>query len=71
MSGGFQLILTVITITGSGTVGGAFFAFSGFVMNALARIPPTQGIAAMQSINVVAEMPPLMIAMFGTALLCL
>ena len=29
-----------------------FFAFSTFVMQALARLPPPQGIAAMQSINV-------------------
>jgi uncharacterized membrane protein len=33
-------------------VGGIFFAFSAFVMKALDRLPPAQGIAAMQSINV-------------------
>jgi hypothetical protein len=32
---------------------GTFFAVSTFVMPALARIPSSQGIAAMQSINVV------------------
>jgi hypothetical protein len=32
---------------------GTFFAVSTFVMPALARIPLSQGIAAMQSINVV------------------
>ncbi len=36
---------------GSGLVGGVLFAFSSFVMPALRRIPPTQGISAMQSIN--------------------
>jgi uncharacterized membrane protein len=36
---------------GSGLVGGVFFAFSTFVMRALARVPAAQGIAAMQSIN--------------------
>ena len=29
-----------------------FFAFSSFVMPAFARLPPSQGIAAMQSINI-------------------
>ena len=36
---------------GSGLVGGVMFAFSSFVMPALRRIPPAEGIAAMQSIN--------------------
>ena len=36
---------------GSGLVGGVLFAFSSFVMPALRRIPPAQGISAMQSIN--------------------
>ena len=38
---------------GCGLIAGVFFAFSSFVMPALARLPPAQGIAAMQSINVV------------------
>jgi uncharacterized membrane protein len=62
--------LTIIAALGCGVVGGAFFAFSGFIMRALARLAPPQGIAAMQSINVVAVTPPLMIALFGTALVC-
>ncbi len=36
---------------GSGLVGGVLFAFSSFVMPALRRIPPAEGISAMQSIN--------------------
>lgn len=36
---------------------GAFFAFSSFVMKALARLPPTQGITAINSINVFAVTP--------------
>ena len=52
-------------------MGGVFFAFSAFVMQALARLPPAQGIAAMQSINVAAVTPPFMVALFGTALACL
>src|SRR5205823_10691704 len=50
---------------------GVFFAFSAFVMHALARLPPVQGIAAMQSINVVAAVRPLFMAAFlGTAAAC-
>ena len=37
---------------GSGLIGGIFFAFSSFIMKALARVPPAHGIAVMQSINV-------------------
>src|SRR5688572_20913117 len=40
-------------------------------MKALARLPPTQGIAAMNSINVFAVTPLFMTAVFGTAGGCL
>ena len=70
MSGGIAFALTLIAALGSGLIGGVFFGFSGFVMRALARLRPAQGITAMQSINVVAVTPPLMIALFGTALAC-
>src|SRR5215831_19362148 len=46
-------LLTLVAALGSGLVAGIFFAFSNFVMKALARVPPAQGVAAMQSINVV------------------
>jgi uncharacterized membrane protein len=59
--------LTLITALGSGLSAGALFAFSSFVMQALARLPPAQGIAAMQSINVLAPTPVFMTALFGTA----
>ena len=52
-------------------VGGAFLAFSSFVMRALARIPSPQGIAAMQSINIVVINPIFMTALFGTGVACL
>src|SRR4051812_14927832 len=64
------LVLAVATAVGSAAVGGVFFAFSAFVMSALRRLPAPQGIAAMQSINVTAVRPPLMLAMLGTALGC-
>lgn len=46
-------VVTLCAALGSGLVGGVLFAFSTFVMGALARLPPSQGLAAMQSINVV------------------
>ena len=64
------VVLTVATAIASAAAGGVFFAFSTFVMPALRRLPAAQGIAAMQSINVTAVMPPLMLLMFGTALAC-
>ena len=39
-------------------------------MKALARLPAPQGIAAMQSINIVVINPWFMIALFGTGLAC-
>ncbi len=65
------LVLTFIAAIGCGVVAGIFFAFSSFVMAALARIPAAQGIVAMQSINVTVINPGFMLTLFGTALLCL
>jgi uncharacterized membrane protein len=63
--------LELVTAVGCVLVGGVFFAFSTFVLPALARLPSEQGTAAMRSINVFALRPPLMVALFGTALACL
>jgi len=62
--------LTLISALGCGLIAGAFFAFSSFVMKALGRLPAAQGIAAMQSINIVVINPWFMTALFGTALAC-
>ncbi|HVT57022.1 MAG TPA: anthrone oxygenase family protein [Thermoanaerobaculia bacterium] len=62
--------LTFGSALGCGLMAGVFFAFSVFVMRALARLPPAQGIAAMQSINVAAITPLFMLALFGTAAAC-
>ena len=64
-------VLTVVTALGCGLSGGALFAFSSFVMAALRRLPAAQGIAAMQSINIMAPTPVFMTALFGTGLLCI
>ena len=62
--------LTFVAALGCGLVAGIFFAFSAFVMKALARLPPGQGIAAMQSINVAVLNPWFMAAFMGTAVAC-
>ena len=63
--------LTFIAAIGSGVVGGVFFAFSNFVIAALARLPVPSGIAAMNSINVTVITSTFMTALFGTGLICL
>ncbi|MGH8977462.1 MAG: DUF1772 domain-containing protein [Acidimicrobiia bacterium] len=67
---GWVLTLTVIVAIASGLVSGVFFAFSTFVMRALARLPAAQGVAAMQSINVTVITPLFMLALMGTAVAC-
>src|SRR5688500_12684005 len=59
--------LTLVTALGCGLNAGVFFAFSSFVMPALGRLAPAQGIAAMNSINVLAVTPAFMTAFIGTA----
>jgi uncharacterized membrane protein len=63
-------LLTLASALGSGLMAGVFFAFSGFVMKALARLPPAQGIAAMQSINIVVLNPVFLSVFLGTAVAC-
>ncbi|WP_036476760.1 DUF1772 domain-containing protein [Myxosarcina sp. GI1] len=64
-------ILKLFVVLGSGLVAGVFFAFSSFVMKALARLKPSEGIAAMQSINITVINPWFMTALFGTGVVCL
>jgi uncharacterized membrane protein len=64
-------ILALITALGCGTIAGVFFAFSTFVMKALARLPANEGIAAMQSINVAAVNSWFLGAFLGTSAACL
>ncbi|MDP1961285.1 MAG: DUF1772 domain-containing protein [Reyranella sp.] len=61
---------TFVAAIGCGLVAGIFYAFSSFVKPALGRLPPDQGIAAMNSINVVVINRSFMLAFFGTAALC-
>ena len=62
--------LLLVSALGCGLIGGVFFAFSSFVMVALARLPPAQGIAAMQSINIVVINPVFLTTFMGTAVAC-
>lgn len=62
-------VVGVTAVLGSALVGGVFFAFSSFVMKGLARVPSAEGIAAMQSINIVVINPSFLGAFIGTAVL--
>lgn len=62
--------LTLLAALGSGLIAGVFFAFSTFVMKALARLPPSEGIAAMQAINVTVLNPWFLGVFFSTAVAC-
>ncbi len=62
--------LWVAAAVGCGLIGGLLFAFSSFVMTALARQPAECGIRTMQAINV-AIINPLFLSVFlGTAAAC-
>src|SRR4051812_31152385 len=60
-------VATVASAVGSGLAAGVLFAFSSFVMPALRRVPPAQGIAVMQSLTRRAVTPSFMIVLFGIA----
>ena len=60
-------IAAVAALLGSALIAGVFFAFSSFIMKALANVPSSEGIAAMQSINVVVLNPSFLGTFMGTA----
>lgn len=66
-------ILAAIALSsaiGAGIIGGVFFAFSTFVMRGLSRLPASEGISAMQAINIAVINPIFLGAFLGTAALC-
>jgi len=63
-------VLTLLAALGAGMIAGVFFAFSVFVMRALAQLPAPHGVAAMQSINVVVVRSLFLPVFLGTALCC-
>lgn len=70
MSNRLFTVLIFFSALGCGLVAGVFFAFSTFVMPALARLPAAHGIAAMQSINIVVIDPLFLGVFLGTATAC-
>lgn len=67
-----NLAMTLVVFSallGSALMAGAFFAFSSFIMKALADRPSSEGIAAMQSINVVVINRSFLGTFIGTALI--
>jgi len=66
----FFSTLIVTTILGASLVSGLLFAFSNFVMKALAELPPETGMIAMQQINEKIINPIFLILFFGTPALC-
>ena len=69
MPTGILVPLIFAAALGSGLMAGTFFAFSVFVMGALGRLPPEQGIAAMQSINIVVINRVFLAVFAGTAVI--
>jgi uncharacterized membrane protein len=63
-------LATLGTALGCGLIAGAFFAFSTFVMRALAALPPAQGIRVMQAINAFAPRGLFLATLLGTGLAC-
>ncbi len=64
----FTTLTVALTLIGSALIGGVFFAFSSFIMKALARLPSAQGMMAMQSINIVVLNPLFLGVFMGTAM---
>ena len=67
----FRLPLVIFITISSGLSAGIFFAFSTFVMQALAQQPNDQGLATMQSINITVINPWFMVVFFGPAVACI
>jgi uncharacterized membrane protein len=70
MTSKLLFVLTLLSALGCGLIGGVFFAFSTFVMRALAALPPAQGIAAMKSVNIAVLNPMFLSVFLGTAVSC-
>lgn len=71
MSDGTRRALTIAAAVGTGAAGGLFLTFSTFVMTGLRRLPPTEGLHAMNAINRSANTSTsLMATLFGTGVVC-
>jgi uncharacterized membrane protein len=63
--------IVIAAIVGAGVVTGLLFAFSNFMMRALAELQPDHGMFAMQQINEKIINPLFLFFFLGTPLLCL
>jgi uncharacterized membrane protein len=63
----YFFVLKLFTALSCGLIAGVFLAFSTFIMNALARLEPPQGILAMQFINITVINPWFMAVFLGAA----
>jgi uncharacterized membrane protein len=70
ITGQHYFVLKLFSALGCGLIAGVFFAFSTFVMSALGRLQPAQGITAMQAINITVINPLFMTVFLGTAAAC-
>ncbi|MEQ9461719.1 MAG: DUF1772 domain-containing protein [Phycisphaeraceae bacterium] len=64
-------LLTLLTAFATAINAGVFFAFSNFIMAALARSPEPEATRAMQHINITVLNPGFFAFFFGAPLLCL
>ena len=62
--------IIVLAITGAGMVTGLLFAFSNFVMRALADLPNEKGMFTMQRVNEKIINPVFLVLFSGTPVLC-
>ena len=67
----FLFLLILFSASGSGIMSGLFFVFSNFAMQSFAKLPPAQGAAAMQSININILNAWFLLVFAGTGLLSL
>lgn len=68
MSTDWEVMLVVTGLVGAAMSGGAFFAFSNFVMPALSKLEPGAGAAALQAINIAAPTPAFVAAITSAGL---
>ena len=61
--------ITFVAALGAGLIAGTFFIFSVAIMPALRRLPASESMAAMQSINVVIQNPVFLGVFAGTGIL--
>lgn len=62
--------LVLFSILGSGIIGGTFFAFSTFFMEALDERPAEEAVPAMKAINIVVVRSLFIAVFLGTAVIC-